>query len=77
MLLYKFGAAVGQRVALTAAHSGKNLPADGAPWKPMGTMRIEPGGTPLIGASSDEIIAGIQKEGFFIWPVKSDQEDRR
>jgi hypothetical protein len=70
MKLYKFAARVGSRVALTKDQTGANLPKDGAPWKLIGTTEVEADGKPRIGASSDEIVAAVEKDGFIIWPVQ-------
>ena len=41
MMLYKFKAAIPWRVALTKDETGENLPAEGAPWRPDGSMQCE------------------------------------
>jgi hypothetical protein len=69
MVLYKFGAR-GSRVALTQDKTGSNLPEDGRPWKPLGPTEIDASGGPSrIGADSTDIIAAIEKYGFFIFPT--------
>ena len=68
MLLYKFGA-YGSRVALTQDRAGSNLPEDGRPWKPLGSTRVNASDAPRIGADSADIIAAIEKDGFFVFPT--------
>jgi hypothetical protein len=58
------------RVALTSDPKGTNLPPDGAPWKQIGEINIERGQGPRIGASSDEIIELIERDGLVLWPFK-------
>jgi hypothetical protein len=68
MLLYKFGAGVGSRVALTKDKTGSNLPEDGRPWKALGTTRAE-ASTSDIGADCAHVIAAVEKHGFFVFPT--------
>jgi hypothetical protein len=68
MLLYKFGAGVGTRVVLTQNKTGSTLPADGRPWKALGTARIDTS-TSDIGANCADIIAALEKQGFFVFPT--------
>jgi hypothetical protein len=68
MLLYKFGAR-GSRVALTQDKTGSNLPEDGRPWKPLGSTRVDASVGRQIGADSADIIAAIEKDGFFVFPT--------
>ncbi|MBP8230970.1 MAG: hypothetical protein KAY22_01560 [Rhizorhabdus sp.] len=67
MKLYKFTEQTGSRVAL-AAEQNPDLPA-GA-WRAAGTIEINRGDGPRIGAGSDEIMDGIDREGVFVWPVQ-------
>jgi hypothetical protein len=73
VMLYKFEAAIGLQFALATDNSGQNLPAGGAPWKLLGVTKVEPG-KQLIGASSDEILAAIQRNGYFIYPKNAQQD---
>jgi hypothetical protein len=68
MLLYKFGAAVGTRVVLTKDKTGSTLPTDGRPWKALGTTRVDTS-TSDIGADCADIIAALEKQGFFVFPT--------
>jgi alpha/beta superfamily hydrolase len=68
MLLYKFGAGVGTRVVLTKDKTGSTLPADGRPWKALGTARVDTS-TSVIGADCADIIAALEKQGFFVFPT--------
>lgn len=66
MKLYKFTS--GGRVAVTKDKTGSNLPS--GKWKFESEMEINAGDGPRIGASSAQILAGIERDGYFIWPVK-------
>jgi hypothetical protein len=66
--LYKFGAR-GSRVALTQDKTGSNLPEDGRPWKLLGSTRVDASVGRQIGAESADIIAAVEKDGFFIFPT--------
>jgi hypothetical protein len=74
MLLYIFKKGKGSRKALTADKEGSNLPQDGRPWPWIfeKKINIESSDGPRIGASSAQIIAGIEKNGYFLWPVEED-----
>jgi hypothetical protein len=69
MLLYKFGAGVGSRVVLTKDKTGSNLPADGRPWKALGTVDTSTSDGPHIGADYADIIAAVEKHGLFVFPT--------
>jgi len=66
MLLYKFEAATPWRVALTNDEAGATLPAEGAPWRPAGSMEAEAGDT-FMGVPLNEVLETIQRNGYFIW----------
>jgi hypothetical protein len=66
MLLYKFKAAIPWRVALTNDETGENLPAEGAPWRPDGSMQCE-GDTKFMGVPLNEVLGTIQRNGYFVW----------
>jgi hypothetical protein len=74
MLLYIFKKGRGSRKALTADKEGSNLPQDGRSWPWVFEKKIDIDGSdgPRIGASSAQIIAGIEKKGYFLWPVEQD-----
>lgn len=79
VLLYKFRPAPfgGQRVGLTPDQSGSNLPPDGAPWEPIGSVDISVGpDESVVGGSPAEIIAGINRDGYFVWPIESPMRGR-
>jgi hypothetical protein len=69
VLLYKFGAGVGSRVVLTEDKTGSNLPADGHPWKALGTFDTSISHRQTIGADYTEIISAVEKHGFFVFPT--------
>jgi hypothetical protein len=69
MKLHKFNSTFGSRVALTKDKTGSNLPSGAANWKYVGTMDVDSTDGPRIGASSPDIISGIQKDGYFLWPA--------
>jgi hypothetical protein len=66
MMLYKFKAAIPWRVALTNDETGENLPAEGAPWSPDGSMQCE-GHTKFMGVPLNEVLGTIQRNGYFVW----------
>jgi len=66
MKLYKFIS--GRRNALTKDKSGSNLP--GGKWTFESEIGINAGDGPRIGASSADILAGVERDGYFTWPVK-------
>lgn len=69
MDLYKFGHDRGWQMALTPDKTGSNLPAQKQAWKPFGAVNVredEPPGR--IGASADQILKAIEKDGYFILP---------
>jgi hypothetical protein len=72
MLLHKFKKARGWKAALTTDRTGTSLPADGQPWIYEKDIDINPTDGPRIGASSTEIIQGVLKDGYFLWPVSDD-----
>lgn len=67
MQLWKFKGAEG-KTASTSDETGSNLPSEHGPWEPIGSTRIEPGDGPRIGASSEQILADVAKDGYSIWP---------
>lgn len=67
MKVYRFRKPFG--VAVTSDKSGNNLPDDGRRWLPDGEMEIEAADGLRIGASSADIVNGVEKHGFYVWPV--------
>ena len=59
------------RVALTLEPRGLNLPVDGAPWRFICSVDLARGETPLTTAPPEEILAAIEADGYFIWPVEA------
>ena len=53
------------RTALTSDHTGANLPGDG--WVLVEDSEINENDGPRNGASSAEILAGIAKDGYFLF----------
>lgn len=68
MTLYRFKAP--GKVALSNDKSGRNLPA-GIAWQADGEVKIGPGDGPRVGASSTDILRGVETDGYFIWPGQS------
>ena len=68
MHVYKFRKAIGSQCALTLGSTGAILPNDGNPWIYEKTVDLEGGDEPRIGASSTDIMAGIDAMGYFLWP---------
>jgi hypothetical protein len=66
MLLYKFEAAIPWRVALTKDETGETLPCEGAPWRPGGSVELEPDDK-FMGVPLNEVLGTIQTTGHFIW----------
>ncbi len=56
------------KVGFTTDSSGANLPAALGPWEPHGTTTLRHGDGPKIGDNSSAIIAGVERDGFFIYP---------
>jgi hypothetical protein len=69
MHIYKFRKAVGSQCALTSGSTGAVLPNDGNPWIYEKTVDLDADDEPRIGASSLEIMAGIEAAGYFLWPT--------
>jgi hypothetical protein len=59
------------RVALTLTPRGLNLPVDGAPWRYIGAVDLARGEKSLAAAPPEEILAAIETNGYFIWPVET------
>ena len=70
MLIYRFKPATrtDHRVALSRDEAGTNLPGDGAPWQPIGTLDLDVA-DPWVKAPRAEIEAALDKHGFFIWGI--------
>jgi hypothetical protein len=67
MLLHKFKKRRGWRAALTQDATGGNLPQDGEPWEYEKQIVLHANDNPRIGASSAEIIAGVEANGYYLW----------
>ena len=66
---HMFQGTTGTQIAITDDPRGTKLPKRQlGNWQPMKGISVQPGGGPLIGADSDEIIAGIAKDGYYLWP---------
>ena len=59
-------AAIPWRVALTKDETGENLPAEGAPWRPDGSVQLE-SDTKFMGVPLNEVLGTIQRNGYFVW----------
>jgi hypothetical protein len=69
MYVYKFRKALGSQCALTRGSTGAILPNDGNPWIYEKRIKLEENDEPRIGASSPDIMAGIEATGYFLWPT--------
>jgi hypothetical protein len=68
MILYRFFKPRGWRTALTPDQTGANLPVETVPWMLGGQIEINRDeATPRIGASADEILDAVEKDGIFLW----------
>lgn len=56
----------GGRVVLVAEDS--KLPTTEGRWQYAGDTDVQPGGGPRIGAGSDTILEGVERDGFFALP---------
>ena len=56
-------------LALTRDHTGANLPAEDAPWHPIGGD-VAHASDDLNGSLSDPVIAGLLRDGYFILDQK-------
>jgi hypothetical protein len=64
-----FKGSTGAQKAITVNKTGSKLPKRQAGnWVYEKDIRINPGGGPLIGADSEAIIAGVTKDGYYLWP---------
>jgi len=66
MKLYKFKEKTGNRMALAIEQDPDDLPS-GA-WEAIGTIEVNKGDGPRIGADSDEILDAVEREGLFVLP---------
>ncbi|MGX7951425.1 hypothetical protein ACWPM1_02555 [Tsuneonella sp. HG249] len=66
MIYFRFHEAGGQAVVITNDRSGSNLPKSSFAWKADGQTDVSKGGRGRFGETSDEIIATIERDGFFI-----------
>jgi len=65
MQLHKFWGK-DRRAALTDVYSGHNLPEDKGPWLYERTVEVEEHDPEVVGASADEIIATIERDGYYM-----------
>jgi hypothetical protein len=69
--LYSFQSGKNRNLfALTPDAKGANLPSALGPWSKHKEVNVNRGEGPRIGADSDEILEGINRDGFFIGGVK-------
>ena len=70
---HQFKGSTGTGRALTDLRSGAKLPLRKlGGWIYERDVTVTPGGGPLIGGDSDEIIKRVTEAGYFLWPDKSD-----
>ena len=70
MLCYRFHEAHGPKVAITKDITGANLPKSESAWKADGQTEIIEGGGLRLGVDPKEIIAAIEREGYFVGSVR-------
>ncbi len=63
----------GNSYGFTQDSSGKNLPPEGAPWRAFKEIDLKPG-EDRIGVKSDDVINGINKDGYYVTGVKITSE---
>ena len=66
----------GDLFGLTTDGTGSNLPPQPQAWRLFKVIDVRPGSGPLIGADSDEILAGIKATGYFLANVSVSSEIR-
>jgi hypothetical protein len=68
---YIFEATAGTGMAVTSNRTGAGLPKPRVgSWRFVEKIDIKPFDGPRTGASSREIVEGVAKDGYFVWPVK-------
>jgi hypothetical protein len=73
---YVFKGSTGTARAVTDDKTGAKLPKrDFGSWVYERDIDIEPSDPPRIGADSREIVEGVKKDGYFLWPQKPKKED--
>jgi hypothetical protein len=66
---YVFEGTIGTQLAIADDPAGSRLPRrQFGGWRPLKTISVQHGGGPLIAADSDDTIAGIEKDGYYLWP---------
>ena len=60
-----------KRFALTIDRTGRTLPADGAPWRAIGRMPIAAEDYPRTGASIEQVVSEVERNGYFVWPRRA------
>ncbi len=69
MQFYKFKSKKkAKKLGFTTDPEGANLPAVLAPWEAAGTINLRPGDGPKTGDNSTAIIAGVERDGYFVYP---------
>ena len=66
MKLYRF--ICGRSVAVTANPTGDRLPPSKEPWVKNGSINVKSTDRLRLGASSKDILDGVRKLGYFVWP---------
>lgn len=66
---YVFQKSVGTQIAISDDKAGTKLPkSENGTWALLRSLNVRPGGGPLIGADSDEVIEDIKRDGYSLWP---------
>ena len=69
MKYHIFRAGVGNQMAITDDETGAKFPKRTGAWKYDRPMEINATDGPRIGADSSEIVASVERDGYFILPT--------
>jgi hypothetical protein len=53
-------------IALAHGRCAKHLPADGAPWRIVGSLGLGAEVGPRVDASCEEILTAVERQGYFV-----------
>ena len=75
--LFKFAprGGKGALIAFTFDKAGRNLPADGAPWRVVGTLGSGAEVGPRASVACSDIFAAVERSGYFIWRMEQPAMD--
>ncbi|MCA0320254.1 MAG: hypothetical protein LCH88_19520 [Proteobacteria bacterium] len=69
MLVFVFEGA-GEAYALTCDESGRNLPLERGPWRPVGAINMQDGEAPRAGLDTAAALAAIARDGYHLEEVR-------